>query len=135
METKKIEDILLEEPYKVKVEGLNEIDENSFMLPVYEKAAKIVNEIIDHNRSNSEHKENGVDSGYKSNVDYNNIIAFTGDRGAGKTSAMLSFDRILIEKNKENDKKNLGDEIKKLMKSESIFAQLSLIEPSNFIKG
>ncbi len=79
--------------YKFKVE--NDMDfGKSFFHEVYEKAEQMLSDII----SNSEQSEN--DSQNKIDNDFNNVIAFVGERGSGKTSSMLSFSESLRNKNK-----------------------------------
>lgn len=79
--------------YKFKVE--NDMDfGKSFFHEVYEKAEQMLSDI----RSNSKQSEN--DSQNKIDNDFNNIIAFVGERGSGKTSSMLSFSESLRNKNK-----------------------------------
>lgn len=68
------------EPYKAKIEIEDEFDQSIF-INVYRKAKFILeNEIVGN--------QNKIEKEFEYN---NNIIAFTGDRGSGKTSTMLSF--------------------------------------------
>lgn len=76
--------IKLGEEYKAKIEKFEEF-ENSFFKEVYDKARECTRDII--NSKNGE----------KLHENYNNIIAFVGERGMGKTSAMLSFAGALRE--------------------------------------
>ena len=70
-------------PYKVKIENKDEFI-NSIFSEVYEKANSILeNQILKNENGNMSKEYN------------NNIIAFSGERGAGKTSAMLSFAKSL----------------------------------------
>lgn len=62
--------------------------ENNFFLDVYERAMKQFEEIRAYSNPN--------------NIDYpNNIIAFCGERGQGKSTAMLNFSNIIEEKYKD----------------------------------
>lgn len=60
----------------------------------------------------------------------NNIIAFSGDRGQGKSSAMLSFSNFLLNKHTEKNQKFLGERI---CKAEYIV--LDRIDPTKFEIG
>ena len=70
-------------PYKVKIENKDEFI-NSIFSEVYEKANLILENQILKNENGNMSKEYS-----------NNIIAFSGERGAGKTSTMLSFAKSL----------------------------------------
>lgn len=70
-------------PYKVKIENKDEFI-NSIFSEVYEKANSILENQILKNENGNMSKEYS-----------NNIIAFSGERGAGKTSTMLSFAKSL----------------------------------------
>ncbi|MBW9151450.1 hypothetical protein [Clostridium estertheticum] len=72
--------------YKIKIEKLDEF-EDSFFADVYCKATKCLIDIIDSNNNNN-NNNNKED-------DFNNIISFVGERGTGKTSAMISFKNSL----------------------------------------
>lgn len=84
--------VYIGQEYQVKV--LEQPDPNDLFYPAYQQAAKEVAEIVRdtmaHNRLvDSEQKRTDA-------TDYsNNIIAFNGDRGQGKSSAMLSFSKFL----------------------------------------
>jgi len=77
MENKEIV-IDLSSEYKVKIESVDEF-ETSIFKEVYDSAKENVLEILKHTDDK------------KSYDSYNNIIAFTGERGKGKSSAMISF--------------------------------------------
>lgn len=82
----------LDEPYKVKRESKKEvIDRLTAYSEVYEKATKALQEIQKSFENNK----------YEQFEYNNNIIAFAGERGSGKTSTMLSFvdslDRLKYE--------------------------------------
>ncbi|MBD7912133.1 MULTISPECIES: hypothetical protein [Clostridium] len=74
--------------FKTKIENINEIQKSVFE-DVYVMAAEILERIIDHEK----HKEQD----FLENYDYNNIIAFLGNQGSGKTTAMKSFRNSLNE--------------------------------------
>ena len=72
----------------------------------------------------------------------NNIIAFCGKRGQGKTSAMLSYSAFLKNKEKFKDKENINGKIKtitglmnekdKSKVDDVLFSVLEPIDPSSF---
>ena len=109
----------LNDEYKVKLENENEFDTSIFR-DVYRNAAKNVAEII--KQSSSEFK-----------YEYNNIIAFTGERGKGKSSSMISFLNSLIEidnKIQINDSFYANDNFN-IIKKKS-FGTIDIIDPSLF---
>lgn len=83
---------------------INYAKTNDFFTKQYSVAKMYLEEIVHANKSLNEFEEpdNSV----------NNIIAFTGERGQGKTSAMLSFVNSL--------------------KSDERFSQLDVVDPSTF---
>lgn len=82
--------------YKIKIEGIGEAEE-SFMKDVYSNAFKSISEIQVNNRNLKKEKDNNKDS---IEEEFNNVIAFLGERGSGKTSAMKSVVGML--KNTKN---------------------------------
>ncbi|PKG51035.1 hypothetical protein [Olleya sp. 1-3] len=82
-------EINIGEEYKIKIEKGNKFDESIFS-DVYRQAGKCVEEIILQSKNK---KTSSI-----SNDSYNNIIAFTGERGTGKSSSMISFAEALINK-------------------------------------
>ncbi|WP_433991435.1 hypothetical protein U8527_12360 [Kordia algicida OT-1] len=109
--------INISDEYKIKKENVG-VFETSLFKEVYTKATKAVVEIISY--SNTE------DSKSISANDYNNVIAFAGERGTGKSSSMISFvDALVNEKNKSffNNYKEL-----KLINC----ASLDIVDPSLF---
>lgn len=75
--------------FKIRIEEFDEFEE-SYFKDEYIKAAKALNDII---------RINETDIKKKKEDEYNNIIAFIGERGTGKTSAMISFKNSLSIKN------------------------------------
>lgn len=82
----------LSSEYRVKIEDVQYFD-NSIFSKIYRSARDNVDSILNQTKDSK--------SSYDS---YNNIIAFTGERGKGKSSAMISFLEAL---------KSVGDKIKK----------------------
>jgi hypothetical protein len=119
--------INLNEEYKIKIEKGNDFHESIFS-EVYINAAKNVVEII---------KQSEIKTEYD---DFNNIIAFTGERGKGKSSSMISFRNALIN-NQESEHKDFFDvskveneslyKIFEILKNNS-FAEIDIIDPSRF---
>jgi len=95
-EVKKPFIIDLDQDYRIKIESLGDF-ESSFFNEIYERAARDTNRIIQEH--NAQRKKDLPNDFYKSSI-YNNLIAFVGDRGTGKSSAMTSFCKALIEKEK-----------------------------------
>ena len=106
----------------IKANEFGQVSEGVFFTKEYEHAISILNSIIDIQKSNDDKncdchvkEQKSCCSGNKK-LGRNNIILFTGERGSGKTSTILSFGQYL-ENNKVNDKK---------------FKCLPLIDPSYF---
>ncbi|CAI2768345.1 hypothetical protein [Flavobacterium collinsii] len=111
--------ININDEYKIKIENGNEF-KGSIFEEVYNNAAKNLCDIIFQSINN-----NTYDT-------YNNIIAFTGERGKGKSSSMISFRNALLDyKNKVKHSSFFNspdfDNI-----SKSSFAEIDIIDPSLF---
>lgn len=115
--------------YKIKIEKLDEF-EDSFFTDVYFEATKLLVDIIDSNNKN----ESMDYKNYKNKEDnFNNIISFVGERGTGKTSAMISFKNSLQQLNdveELSDNGELKGNYKKI--AEHRFHSLDTIDPSVF---
>lgn len=119
--------INLNEEYKIKIEKGNDFHQSIFK-DVYINAAKSVVEII---------KQSEIKSEYD---DFNNIIAFTGERGKGKSSSMISFRNALID-NKNSEHVDFFNAIKleneylykvfEILKNKT-FSEIDIIDPSRF---
>jgi hypothetical protein len=120
----------LNQEYKIKIENGNEFHKSIFK-EVYINAAKNVYEIIKQSDKSS----------LKNKYDYfNNIIAFTGERGKGKSSSMISFRDALVGNKKEKHKDFFENEslkdtnVKKefeILRNKT-FATIDIIDPSLF---
>ena len=95
----------------------------SIFKDVYDEALKNVIEIINHAESHENIKYDEL----------NNIIAFTGERGKGKSSSMISFKNALVDKS--NKEKHYDFFIKKNEIVNKQFATFDIIDPSLFRKG
>ena len=112
-------EINIGEEYKIKIEKVHEFEESIFK-EVYVQAAKNVNEIL----LQAQERDS---KGSISNDDYNNVIAFTGERGTGKSSSMISFADAL---KKKNDIDTFWDKTEKLKNAKIV--SLDVIDPSLF---
>lgn len=121
MSNKAILEINLNEEYKIKIEDGNKFAKSIFK-DVYNEALKNVIEIINYAESHVNIKYDEL----------NNIIAFTGERGKGKSSSMISFRNALIDK--ENKEKHYDFFIKKDEILNKHFATFDIIDPSLFRK-
>ena len=118
----KVLEINLNEEYKIKIEEENKFTTSIFK-DVYDEALKNVIEIINHAESHENIKYDEL----------NNIIAFTGERGKGKSSSMISFKNALVDKS--NKEKHYDFFIKKNEIVNKQFATFDIIDPSLFRKG
>lgn len=130
--TKKMSNLTinLNEEYRIKIENGNEFHESIFS-EVYFNAARNVAEII---------KQSDKSSKINKYNDFNNIIAFTGERGKGKSSSMISFHDALVG---NKDKKHSGffnvhtnedpflKDILEILRNKT-FAEIDIIDPSLF---
>lgn len=125
MSDKPILEINLNDEYKIRIETGNDFEDSIFK-EVYKEALKNVIEIVRHHDTYKNLKYD----------DFNNIIAFTGERGKGKSSSMISFRDALVNKECDSnkiffDRKNDPEQY---LKSKS-FAEIDIIDPSLFRGG
>ncbi|MBU3071936.1 hypothetical protein [Clostridium estertheticum] len=119
--------------FRIKIEKVYEFEE-SYFREEYLKSAKALNDIIELSTEDNE-RDNNRD-------EYNNIIAFLGERGTGKTSVMVSFKNSLMDAYKTSNT-NRDEEIiqsfndcdfdliyKKIHKKKYKF--LDIVDPSVF---
>lgn len=109
----------LTKDYTTRIEDVEQFEE-SFFSEIYYSAATQVEEILIYKNS-----QNPNDT-YSENRVYNNIIAFVGDRGTGKSSSMMSFCKSLVEDNKSE---YYSDNFENIAKSK--FFTLGMIDPSS----
>lgn len=101
---------------KIVVRKSSEVTQSDFFFSQYRHAIKVTEKIVENADASSK------ETTQFENV--NNIIAFIGDRGSGKTSCMLTFANILVEGH---------DVIKFESKNfKTDFYQLPAIDPSFF---
>lgn len=99
-------------------------DDTDFLKPSYEKAVAAVKSYLDRADKVFEQYKNAESITKKNNILYqspSNIIAFTGEKGTGKTSAMLSFSNAL---NSKETIESIG------LKSDRKFLVLNPIDPT-----
>lgn len=113
--------------YQLIVETDKEHINKSPFKNVYFKAFELVDEIVSNGELYTSSKENQqFDIPYT----YNNIIAFTGDRGVGKTSAMVTFSNMLKNQIGPNSDKSKFEE-KSAFKNKSYYLT-KVVDPSLF---
>lgn len=123
--------IKIGEEYKIKIEPGKEFN-NSIFNELYEKAAANINNIInDSNRKRKLNEKDSYNSDFSISADYNNIIAFTGERGTGKSSSMVSFAEALVNKNNSTTG-GYFDQYENIIRRE--FLSIEMIDPSLFSK-
>lgn len=129
-------EIYKSDSYKIKIEEIGSL-KSSIFYELYKNSAIHIKNIIENTREYHERKKTieriGINSyEYKKKFldieNYNNIIAFTGERGTGKSSAMASFLEALkySSKSKETNMKELDD----IQEYDYIF--LDTIDPTIF---
>jgi len=123
---KKIE-INLGDEYKIKVENSSEFS-GSIFIDLYEKSAKNVDDIICQSLKKREWHKKNKKSDFLNIDDYNNVIAFTGERGSGKSSSMVSFANSLVQNS--FSKSDFFKDYNYLNKAE--FLSIEIIDPSLF---
>ncbi len=104
-----------------KVYVADSIEEDDLFFDEYKKAAEMLNEIVKYKKNNDN----------KMKLEYeNNIIAFCGERGEGKSSAMLSFVKAM--KSYANSKKSqkVFEDFKEI--GNVHFSEPIIIDPSLF---
>lgn len=129
------------QPQRIRIEEYKDFSKSIFK-DVYSEAgenvAKIAEKVIEMKKEidSERYNTNNKSSKFYNDIrDFNNIIAFTGDRGVGKTSAMISFVNTLdnLYSLQVAEEKDEIKSIKELRKYK--FTCLKVIEPSNFVKG
>ena len=108
------------------------INEDDLFIEQYKQAAKMLNTIVNERDENAESKSPFM------NEYENNIIAFCGERGEGKSSAMLTFINSLydigLEREEDFEKEfkryNLFEQYRNLNRNH--FADPIVVDPSQF---
>lgn len=118
------------EEYKVKIENSDEFSD-SFFNNIYARAATNIKNIVDNRKKITKEENNNIF--YKEKSKYNNIIAFLGERGSGKTSSMLSFAKYLVES--KNERKIVFDDKMDTFINDLTFQDVGVIDPSLFEKN
>lgn len=124
--------VKVNEEYQVRV--LTEPNPDEPIYSSFEQAKTEVEEIVsDTVKYHDMHNKSKGNVLFSSNDSFdfsNNIIAFSGDRGQGKSSAMLSFSNFLLYKYTDKNKVFLGEKICK-----ADFTVLDRIDPTKFEIG
>lgn len=108
-----------------KVYVADNIQEDDLFFNEYRKAAEMLNEILKYNKKS----DNRLKLEYE-----NNIIAFCGERGEGKSSVMLSFVKAMRSNSKKNQKVFEDfNEIENVNFSEPIIVDPSLFDKTHGI--
>lgn len=84
----------LNEEYKIKIEDADKLS-SSYFKEIYERAGKAAEDIL--TKSNRSEKSVEQKLFARQKEEYNNIIAFCGERGTGKSSAMITFAQSLVQ--------------------------------------
>lgn len=113
-------EINLNEEYKIKIENGNQFDQSIFS-DVYTAALNNVLEIVKQSEKDKNSKYD----------DFNNIIAFTGERGKGKSSSMISFRDAIVNKSEIEHRDFFNKPEFEFLKNKS-FAEIDIIDPSLF---
>ncbi len=122
------------EEYMVKI--AHSPVEGEFFYEAYEQAKHELEEIIistQKYRDSEKQYQYGVSTTdfIETSNDYiNNIIAFSGDRGQGKSSAMLSFSNFIKNRHKSANQKFFSNNV-----VDSNFVILDRIDPTKFEQG
>lgn len=111
---------------RIKYESKEEFD-NSLFSEVYYRASRLVCHIIRQNQD----KDYVPDREFCRDEQLNNVIAFLGERGVGKSSAMLSFALFL----KNGNTNELGRYRVSGDKDRTVFSVLPRIDVAMMVKG
>lgn len=119
--------INLGDEYKIKIEE-SENFYDSIFAQVYETSAKNVDDIVEQaTLKRNWYKESKI-SDFINSDDYNNVVAFTGERGSGKSSSMVSFAEALVQ----NSKTRLSYFKNYEYINKAKFLSIEMIDPSLF---
>lgn len=98
--------------FKHKLEDFKDL-ETSPIKPIFAEGLALAKKVVENTVAGEKFKE--IQEEYNPGMDFNNILAFVGDRGSGKTSALLSFSKLLttatrdelnsIRENEEHEQK------------------------------
>lgn len=113
------------EEFKIAIKNIN--DGDTIFYDQYKQALKMLDDIIE--TSKKENKDKDRDDEWKREDYENNIIAFCGERGEGKSSAMFTFINSLNDLD-EKILKDAGLENSKV--KEVYFKSPIVIDPSQF---
>lgn len=123
----------LSNEYRILVEDINDFS-TSFFKNVYKQALNHVKEIVE---TNDIYRKKLKDETNHYIIDglpdvYNNIIVFEGERGKGKSSAMLSFRKALVENRCTDHKHPFFNGSDNALDDKYNFVAFDVIDPSFF---
>lgn len=113
--------------FKISVQDT--IKEDDIFIEQYKQAADMLDAILSENQDLDKNKNNTIHSWQQTEYE-NNIIAFCGERGDGKSSAMLTFINALCCRKKKKNKDNLFENCENIQDVE--IAEPIVIDPSQF---
>jgi len=117
----------LNEEYKIKIEEPSKLSD-SYFKDIYQRAAKATADILKKSEDADKIKDNPFK---RQGEEYNNIIAFCGERGTGKSSAMITFAQALLNIEEADLIKKLDVTDKYKLSSYKYFST-EVIDPSMF---
>ncbi|MBN1967928.1 MAG: hypothetical protein JW870_01025 [Candidatus Delongbacteria bacterium] len=125
----RILNITVGKEYSVNVESILEMKDSFLFDMVYARAIKRLGDVLEKNILFNKKLKSSTNG-----WDYNNIIAFVGDRGQGKSSAMLSLGYALCsDKKNELINNKIGSELFDFSSyHNSNFCTIDVIDPSLF---
>ena len=126
----------LAKEYKLKIENPDELSK-SFFKDVYLKAATQVAEIAKWTGESLSKKDDHSKDFFREEQEYNNIVAFVGERGTGKTSGMITMAQALVKFTKEENQKWLNDADENVCKEIKKFRyeSLRIVDPTRFVEN
>lgn len=119
-------EIIRGEEFKIAVK--DKISENDIFIEEYKRAAKMLDEVTGSSLRMADQQKKGKKWTWKQQDFENNIIAFCGNRGEGKSSAMMTFVNALYGTG--DKKEGIFSQCRNLEKVD--FAEPILIDPSMF---
>lgn len=122
--------IIKGQEFKISVK--DSIKEDDIFIEQYKQAASMLNTILEKNQEDEDEYEKEYP--WQQTEYENNIIAFCGERGDGKSSAMLTFINAIYKRDKDKKDDNKGIDIFKEYENikKSYISKPIVIDPSQF---
>lgn len=136
-ETKRVLTFKPGEEYKIKVETAEEFKESLFK-GIYVRAGRNLKSIIEENIKDKKRESNWKDKKCREEEtffkdSYNNIIAFIGERGTGKSSSMISFAKAIKNIDTWGKEEVIDEKVDSFLKEKKCrFESIGVIDPSMF---